>query len=152
MPSRPRSKKSQLNILLYQGTFEEAEARGEGLARSSRSSSVRPRSRNCPQTADPANGGKTLIVKVGHKGRYVGVLGAFKKNGGGFDFHYQLVPLDEFYVTPGAEVTAKKNVVLPLLEKYSKTVRDAKTRMATRSSRTCRASRTRRRSPSRWPT
>ena len=58
-------------------------------------------------TATPANGGKTLIVKVGHKGRYVGVLGAFKKNGG-FELHYQLVPLDEFYVTPGRRGEAKK--------------------------------------------
>jgi cytochrome c554/c'-like protein len=120
-------KKTQLNVLLYHGTFAEAQAVAMAhpefhviLCRSEES--------ELPATATPANNGKTLIVKVGDKGRYVGVMGAFKKNGGGFDLHYQLVPLDEFYITPGTDEEAhKKNVVLPLLEEYSRTVRDAKT-------------------------
>ena len=99
-----------------------------------------------------ADKGKTLIVKVGRQGRYVGVLGAFKKIGGGFDLHYQLVPLDEYYVTPGADVRPKERRPSPargILRRLSATRRQ---RTATRSSRICPASPTRPRSPSRWPT
>ena len=120
------AKKTQLNVLLYQGTFDEAQAVAKAhpefqviLCRSEES--------ELPATATQANGGKTIIVKVGDKGRYVGVVGAFRKNGGGFDLHYQLVPVDEYFVTPSAEVAANKNVILPLLENYAKTVRDNKT-------------------------
>lgn len=122
-----RAKKSQLNVLLYQGTTEEAEAVAKAhpefhviLCRSEES--------ELPATALPANGGKTIIVKVGDKGRYVGVVGAFRKNGGGFDLQYQLVPLDEYYVTPGNDAAASKtNVVLPMLQEYAEKVRDTKT-------------------------
>ena len=47
-----------------------------------------------------AAGTATLVIDVGHKGQHVGVLGAFKKQGGGFDYHYQLVPLGEEYIAP----------------------------------------------------
>ena len=93
------AQKAQLNVLLYQGTFDEAQAVAKAhpqfhviMCRSEES--------ELPASPTLANNGKTPIVKVGDKGRYVGVLGTFKKNGGGFDLHYQLIPLDEFYVTP----------------------------------------------------
>ncbi|MFO0823422.1 MAG: multiheme c-type cytochrome [Gemmataceae bacterium] len=118
--------KPQVNVLLYQGTSEEA-----GLLASAwpqfqiivcQADDPEP-----PQFPVTANGGKTLIVQVGHKGRYVGVVGVFKKAGGGFDLKYQLVPLTEYYITSGTEEEARKaNFVLPLLEAYSETVRDRK--------------------------
>jgi hypothetical protein len=65
-------------------------------------------------------------VQVGHKGQYVGVLGVFKKQGG-FDFHYQLVPLGEEYTTPGNEQQAlAANKALQALEAYAKAVKAAK--------------------------
>jgi hypothetical protein len=80
-----------------------------------------------PQTVVGKNGEKTLIVQVGHKGQHVGVLGAFKKPDGGFDFKYQLVPLTEEYITPGTESEAhQRNKVLQDLEDYAKAVKDAK--------------------------
>ncbi len=71
-----------------------------------------------------APGEKTLIVQVGHKGQHVGVVGAFKKPNGGFEFKYQLVPLGEEYITPGPEAKAlADNKVLKVLEDYSKAVK-----------------------------
>jgi hypothetical protein len=118
------AKKSQLNVLIYQGTAVEAEALASAWPQFQvilcRADDPEP-----PASATKANGGNTLIVKVGEKGRYVGVLGAFKKNGG-FDLHYQLVPLDEYYITPGTEAQARKaNKTLPLLESYAAEVRDS---------------------------
>ena len=44
-----------------------------------------------PQFPVLENNGQTLIVQVGHKGRYVGVVGVFRKSDG-FDLHYQARP------------------------------------------------------------
>lgn len=67
-------------------------------------------------------GGKeTLVLGVGHKGRYVGVLGLYKKPGGGFDTpRWELVQLEEkapFLTTPDKEAT---HPVVNLLENYTK--------------------------------
>ena len=59
-----------------------------------------------PQFPTAVNGGKTLIVQVGHKGQYVGVVGVFKSNGG-YDLKYQLVPLGEEYLTPDDPMAEK---------------------------------------------
>ncbi|MCE9562242.1 MAG: hypothetical protein K8U57_09330 [Planctomycetes bacterium] len=120
------TQKTAVNVLLYQGTSAEA-----GLVANAwpqfqiivcQADDPEP-----PQFPVQANGGKTLIIQVGHKGRYVGVVGLFKKAGGGFDMKYQLVPMTEYYITAGSEEEARKaNAVLPLLEAYSESVRDRK--------------------------
>ena len=81
-------KKSQLNILLYHGTFGEAEAVAKAypqfhviLCRAEES--------ELPRRASRPTAARHSSSRSGDKGRYVGVLGAFKKNGGGFDLHYQ---------------------------------------------------------------
>lgn len=75
----------------------------------------------------PTKVGSTLVVHTGTRGQYVGVVGAFKKPGGGFDLHYQLVPMTEAFLTPGADADAyKANKVLPILQDYAKQVKDAK--------------------------
>jgi hypothetical protein len=118
--------KPQLNILLYQGTLDEA----KGLVKSGPyfpvivclSSDSEPP--EMPQTANSAEGKQTLIVQIGYKGRYVGVLGAFKKSDGSYDLKYKLVPLGEMYVTPGDEMSARKtNPVLTLLDGYATQVK-----------------------------
>jgi hypothetical protein len=65
--------------------------------------------------------GDTLIIGVGHKGRYVGVVGAFKTNRPKqpFEFHYQLAALGEDFETP----EGKSNPVMELMEKYAETVK-----------------------------
>ncbi|MBA4186530.1 MAG: hypothetical protein C0467_00785 [Planctomycetaceae bacterium] len=118
--------KPLLNVLLYQGTSTEAALLAAAWPQFQiilcQADDPEP-----PQFPTQANNGKTLIIQVGHKGRYVGVVGAFKKAGGGFDLKYQLVPLTEYFITPGSEEAASKaNAVLPLLETYSENVRDRK--------------------------
>lgn len=123
-PRRP-----QLNVLLYQGPSDAARKLAEDwpqfrvvLCRSDD-----PEPPQFPEAvAGPKHpaGQKTLVVQVGHKGRYVGVVGAYRV-ANGFDLKYQLVPLGEEYVTPGPEEAARKaNPILPLLESYAEQVRD----------------------------
>ena len=118
------AKKSQLNILLYQGTAEEAGTLAKAWPQFQiilcRADDPEP-----PATPIKANGGSTLIVQVGEKGRYLGVVGAYRKNGG-FELHYQIVPMDEYYITPGPEAAAQKaNPILPLLESYATEVKNS---------------------------
>ncbi|MBA2224728.1 MAG: hypothetical protein N3E46_12925 [Gemmataceae bacterium] len=118
-PLRP-----QLLVLLYQGSAEEAGL----LARDFPQFQVivcRSEESEPPQFATRVNNGATLIVQVGHKGRYVGVVGAFPQRGGSWQLQYQLVPLTEYYITPGSEADAlRNNPVLPLLQTYAERVRD----------------------------
>jgi hypothetical protein len=120
-PKRPR-----LNVLLYQGTADEArKVVGEWpqfqvvLCQADD-----PEPPQFPEVIDHPGGGKTLLVQVGHKGRYVGVLGVFRKADGSPDLQYQLVPLGEEFLTPEGDAAAKGNAVLPLLEEYAKQVKD----------------------------
>jgi hypothetical protein len=123
-------KKPELNILLFQGTSEEAKMVAMDwpqfhvilcLADDSEPPQYPT------EVVGKLPGQKTLVIQVGHKGRYVGVLGAFKRPGGGVDLKYQLVPLGEEYITPGTETEAQKaNPILPILEEYAKQVRDRK--------------------------
>jgi nitrate reductase cytochrome c-type subunit len=65
-----------------------------------------------------------MIVRVGHKGRYVGVVGAFRTGQAArpFDLRYQLITVGPEYETPrGKEAT---NPVMALMEEYAQEVRD----------------------------
>ncbi len=122
-------KKPQLNILLYQGSAEAAKKVAEDWPqfRVILCQAEDPEPPQFPELVSgpkhPA-GQKTLVIQVGHKGRYVGLLGVFKA-AGGIDLKYQLVPMGEEYITPGAEEAARKsNPILPLFDTYIETVRD----------------------------
>ena len=67
----------------------------------------------------PKTGGKSMLVTLGHKGKYVGVVGVYKpaKKGDPYEFRYQLVELGEEYITPKAE--EKKHPILKLMEDYT---------------------------------
>ncbi len=61
----------------------------------------------------------TSILTIGHKGRYVGVIGAWK-TATGIELRYQLVSMGpEFETKPGLE---KANPVTALMEKYTEDV------------------------------
>ncbi len=116
--------KPELKVLLFQGPSADAELvakfdTGFDVIVSSTDET------NPPMV--PAKVGNTLVVHTGTRGQYVGVVGAFKKPGGGFELHYQLVPMTEAFLTPGTDADAyKANKVLPILQEYAKQVKDAK--------------------------
>jgi Cytochrome c554 and c-prime len=118
-PSKP-----ELKVLLFQGPSTDAEAvakfdPGFDVIVSSTDET------NPPMV--PAKVGNALVVHTGTRGQYVGVVGAFKKPGGGFELHYQLVPMTESFLTPGSDADAyKANKVLPILQEYAQQVKTAK--------------------------
>ena len=75
-----------------------------------------------PMLPTYANDKKTMIVQVGHKGRYVGAVGVFKTEKG-LEMKYQLVPMGEEYNTPEKPEAAEMQKILPLLEKYAQEVK-----------------------------
>lgn len=119
-------KKPPVNVLLYQGTVEEARKVAADWPQFQviLCQAEDPEPPQFPAYVDQPGGARTMILQVGHKGRYVGVLGVFKKPGGGVDLKYQLVPLSEEYVTPADPAAEKANRVLPLLEDYARQVKD----------------------------
>jgi hypothetical protein len=119
-------KKPMLNVLLYQGTLDEAKKTAKNWPQFRVIVCLSPDTAppEVPETVEAMNGQKTLIVQVGHKGRYVGVLGAYKQADGGIDLKFELVPLGEAFVTPGDEASARKtNPILPLLDGYASQVK-----------------------------
>ncbi|HET6573384.1 MAG TPA: multiheme c-type cytochrome [Fimbriiglobus sp.] len=111
------SPKPELRVLLYAGKLDMAKVIAKQFPQFRvilcQSDDAEP-----PQFPTAVNGGKTLIVQVGHKGQHVGVVGVFKA-GGGYDLKYQLVTLGEEYLTPDDPVQVKNNKVLQLLEEYA---------------------------------
>lgn len=119
------AKKPQLNVLIFQGSSDDAEKVAKdfpafNVILCQASDSLPPlRPKNVSTSV-----GTTVIVEVGHKGQHVGVLGAFKKPGGGFDLQYQLVPLGEEFDTPGTDAEAlKANKALQVLQRYAEGVK-----------------------------
>ncbi|HEY2911177.1 MAG TPA: multiheme c-type cytochrome [Gemmataceae bacterium] len=109
------------NVLLYQGSIElarlVAKDRSEFNVILCLSEDSEPP--QFPEYVTHPSGAKTMIVQVGHKGRYVGTIGVFKTAGGGAELKYQLVPLGEEYITPMDAASEKANKVLPLLEQFA---------------------------------
>ena len=110
-----------IRVLLYQGNLDEAVEVAKAYPNYQAILCLSEESEP-PQFPKMMNDGQTSIIQVGHKGQNVGVLGFFAKPDGGFEQHYQLVPLVEEYLTPkGAEANHK---VLQLLEKYAMQVKE----------------------------
>ena len=67
--------------------------------------------------------GRSLIVGVGHKGRYVGLVGVYAtgKADPAFDLHYQLAAMGPEYKTPDGKDA--DNPILGLFETYAKDVK-----------------------------
>jgi hypothetical protein len=68
--------------------------------------------------------GETWVIRVGHKGKHVGVVGVFKpqKAGAPFEMQYQLVPIGPEYETPPA--AAPGHPIVKLMERYTKELKD----------------------------
>jgi len=113
------------NLLLYQGTEEEARAVAQEWPQFTvilcRATATLPPEK--PWEIVHANGSTTYIIHTGWKGQYVGVLAAFARKAGGWDFRYQRVPLTERWNTPGSEEAARQaNPILRLLDTYAEQV------------------------------
>ncbi len=67
--------------------------------------------------------GKTAIVRVGHRGRFIGVVGAYRTGNAAkpFDLYYQSVQLGEEYETVKAK--EKDHPILKLLDTYASEVK-----------------------------
>lgn len=112
--------KTNLNVLLYQGSTEEAKL----LAKDFPQFHVLLCLGDDPEPpSDPIRVGNQIIVNVGHKGRYVGVVGVYptKQAGQPFTFRYQLVNLTEDFLTP--EDKRKEHAVVQLMEEYTRTLK-----------------------------
>jgi hypothetical protein len=128
------AQKAELVVLLYQGNTKEAVACAEYCAAQHKKNPALPRvnvilclcEEETPSgmpLVDPKKAGDTLVLSVGHKGRDIGVVGAFRgKTPGAFELKYQLVSIGLEYDTPkGKEAT---HPVMLLLEDYAKKVKD----------------------------
>src|SRR5262249_2154176 len=93
---------ADLRVLLYQGSLEEARA----LAGDRKDFHIIPcLSPEDEPSSDPIQVGNTMVAAVGHKGRYVGVVGVWRtgKADRPFDLRYQLVSLSEDFLTPSGQ-------------------------------------------------
>ncbi len=114
--------KPDLQVLLYQGPLEMAKKCAENFPNFNVVLCV---SAEDEPPARPEWVGKTMLVNVGHKGKNVGVVGCFLKNGkaaNGFELRYQMVRLGEEYVTP--EGQEKGHPVLEKMEAYTQELKD----------------------------
>ena len=113
-------KGAEMLVLLYQGTLEEAKALAATVPHYAVILSL---SKEEEPREDPVKVGNTLIINVGHKGRKVGVLGAFRNPKGTepkFEFHYELCSIGPEYQTPDDKPGNKIN---DLMEDYAKEVK-----------------------------
>lgn len=71
-------------------------------------------------TATPPKTGRSVVLSVGHKGKYVGVLGVFRtgKPARPLEFRYQLVEMTEEYMTPKEEQDS--HPITQLMEDYTR--------------------------------
>jgi hypothetical protein len=108
---------ADVKVLLYQGSVEEAKK----LAAAHREFHVvLCLSPEDEPSSEPVRVEDALIISVGHKGRYVGVVGVYAtgKPERPFDLRYQMVTLNEDYLT--AEGDRAKQPILGLMEQYQR--------------------------------
>src|SRR5262249_47571599 len=104
------AQKPDVRVMLYQGGDEDAKVLA-GKFKSFDMTLCLP-----PQSDPPAivpEVGKTKIVQVGHKGRFVGVVGVFRKEGS-WDTRFDLVSLGPEFQT--AKADRAKNPINQILE------------------------------------
>jgi hypothetical protein len=122
--------KPDLVMILFQGSEEEAKKCAEICAKLHKADAKYPKVdvMLCLEKEEEPSGnvkkvGDTLLIGIGHKGRYVGVLGAFRtRPNGPFEFKYQLVSIGPEWKTP--EAREKSNPVMALMEDYARRVKE----------------------------
>lgn len=113
--------KTGLNVLLYSGPFEAARVAAKAFPQFR---VLVCRSEESEPPGTPNMVGDTMVIRVGHKGQNVGVVGVFKDRKGGYELKYQRVALSPEYETPQGK--EKENPALHELERYAKLVKERK--------------------------
>jgi hypothetical protein len=115
--------KVDLKLLLFQGSFDEAQKLcGNGILPNTFDVILCLSDEDTPPArADQV--GKTMIVRVGHRGRYVGVVGVYRTKNAAkpFDLYYQSVEMGEAFET--AKDKEKNHPILKLLDHYADEVK-----------------------------
>jgi hypothetical protein len=115
-----QEKKPDLLVLLFQGTSKEAMACAKQFPQFH---VVLCLTREEEPPGAPERVGNTMVIGVGHKGRYVGAVGVFRgQPNQGFDLHYELVSLGPEWKTPAGHDA--DNPLLALYEDYAREVKN----------------------------
>jgi len=121
--------KIDYRVLLYQGVFTRGAegappVEAEAVARAFPEYQVvvalseEDEPAGAPVRIRHVDGRETLIVRIGHKGKYVGVLGLYKGANAGIPAHkYAIAQMSEDYLTPDGALAG--NPVVKLMEAYS---------------------------------
>jgi hypothetical protein len=111
----------ELLVLLYEGSEEDAQACATQFPQFH---VVMCLSKEELASSRPNLVGNTLVVNVGHRGRYVGLVGAYRTGQAErpFTFRYEMVEIGPEYESP--KDGGKDNPVHPLMERYARQVRD----------------------------
>jgi Cytochrome c554 and c-prime len=114
----------ELLVLLFQGTLAEAKDCAAQFPQFHVILCKTAEEEPSGQPAHAPNAPNTLIVGIGHKGRYVGVVGVNRKPGANppFEFRYEIVSLgEEFETPPGQDAT--NPIIHEVMEKYAAEVK-----------------------------
>jgi hypothetical protein len=119
---KPAEAKPDLRVLLYQGTPKEAAACAKAFPSQFQVILCLCEADEPPGKAEKE--GETLIICVGHKGKYVGAVGINRtgKDKPKFELRYQLVSMGEEFKTP--EGKEKDQPILKLLEAYTRELKE----------------------------
>jgi hypothetical protein len=74
-----------------------------------------------PTEANHQNGIRNYVFRLGHKGKYIGVLGVYR-NGANFNFKYQLVEMGTEYETPTEQ--KPNQPIAKLFEDYTRELKN----------------------------
>jgi len=115
--------KPNVHVLLYQGSIKEAVACAEAFPQFQ---VVLCLAEEDEPSFSPKKVGDTLVISVGLKGKYVGVVSLNRSTvpNRPFDMRYQPVALGEEYLTPKGKEASQP--ILKLLEEYTRELRDGK--------------------------
>jgi hypothetical protein len=111
------TKRPDFQVLLYQGPVELAKPLAKAFPQFN---IILCLSAEDEPPSQPVIVGNTFIIRVGHKGKNIGVVGVNTTANPGrpFDMRYQLVPMAETYATPKGK--EKDNPIVALIEAYTR--------------------------------
>lgn len=121
------AQRPDVRVLLYQGSSEEAKRLAQEFDEFDmivcRSEESEPRSvETVPPVAGQTRAPKAKIVYVGHKGRYIGVMGVFRSAAGQLDLRWEAVRLSPELKTPADKQA--EHPIIRLLEDYTRKLKD----------------------------